>query len=260
MRAVLEFNEGSLAIANATFVPHMEEAVQPAVTIRPLSGQSDLDAAVALQQAVWGYSDLEVDSRAILTIATRFIGQVLGAFHEQRMVGLALAFAALPFGRLHSHRVGVLPVYQNLGIGRKLKLAQRDDALARNVPVIQWTFDPLQSRNAYFNLVRLGGIARTYLPNFYGITSSPLHGGLPTDRLLIEWNLESDRVRKILSGEVLPLADEARTLRLPPPGERKNPDVQAGLRTALVALFAENYALTGFREAGDEQIYVLERL
>ena len=87
---------------NATFVPLMESAVQLAVNIRPLGGQSDLEAAVALQQAVWGYSDLEVDSRAVLTIASRFIGQVLGAFYEERMIGLALAFATVPFGRLHS--------------------------------------------------------------------------------------------------------------------------------------------------------------
>jgi predicted GNAT superfamily acetyltransferase len=238
----------------------MESAVQLAVNIRPLGGQSDLEAAVALQQAVWGYSDLEVDSRAVLTIASRFIGQVLGAFYEERMIGLALAFATVPFGRLHSHRVGVLPEYQNLGIGRKLKLAQREDALARNVPIIQWTFDPLQSRNAHLNLNRLGGIARTYLPNFYGITSSPLHGGLPTDRLLLEWELASERVRKILGGEAPPQSDQIRTLRLPPPGERKNAEVQGRLRSELVALFSENYVLTGFREQGDEQIYVLEKL
>jgi len=238
----------------------MESAVQTVVSIRPLRGQSDLDAAVVLQQAVWGYSDLEVDSRGILTVASNFAGQVLGAFHQQSLIGFSLAFATLPFGRLHSHRVGVLPGYQNLGIGRMLKLAQREDALARNVPIIQWTFDPLQSRNAHLNLVRLGGIARTYLPNFYGVTSSPLHGGLPTDRLLIEWELESERVRKILGGEAPPQSDQVCTLRLPPPGERRNPEVQARLRSELVGLFAKNYALTGFREQGDEQIYVLEKL
>jgi predicted GNAT superfamily acetyltransferase len=238
----------------------MEYAVQSAVSIRPLREQCDLDAVVALQQAVWGYTDLDVDSRAILTVASHFSGQVLGAFHEERMIGFSLAFATLPFGRLHSHKVGILPAYQNQGIGRKLKLAQREDALARNVPMIQWTFDPLQSRNAHLNLVRLGGIARTYIPNLYGVTTSPLHGGLPTDRLLIEWELESERVRRILGGEPPPQSDQIYTLPLPPPGERKNPDIQARLRSKLVALFAENYVLTGFREQEDEQIYVLERL
>jgi predicted GNAT superfamily acetyltransferase len=235
------------------------ESAQLAVTIRPLRGQWDMDAAVALQKAVWEYADLEVDCRAILTVASHFSGQVLGAFDGQRLIGVALAFATLPFGRLHSHRVGVLPGYQNLGIGRKLKLAQREDALARNIPIIQWTFDPLQSRNAHLNLVRLGGIARTYIPNLYGVTSSPLHGGLPTDRLLIEWELESERVRKILGGEAPPQSEQVRTLRLAPPSERKHPETQARLRSELVALFEKNYALTGFREQGDEQIYVLER-
>jgi predicted GNAT superfamily acetyltransferase len=238
----------------------MESAVQTAISIRPLRDQFELDAVVALQQAVWGYTDLDVDSRAILTVASRFSGQVLGAFLERRMIGFSLAFATLPFGRLHSHKVGILPEYQNQGIGRKLKLAQREDALARNVSTIQWTFDPLQSRNAHLNLVRLGGIARTYIQNLYGVTTSPLHGGLPTDRLLIEWELESDRVRKILGGEVPPQSDQVYKLRLPPPGERKSPETQARLRSELIARFAENYVLTGFREQGDEQIYVLEKL
>src|SRR5260221_5793559 len=98
--------------------------------------------------------------------------------------------------------VGVLPGYQNRGVGRLLKLAQRDEALARGINLIEWTFDPLQLRNAHFNLMRLGAVVRRYIPNFYGRTSSPLHGGLPTDRLVAEWWLRSARVQDLLGGKI----------------------------------------------------------
>ena len=95
----------------------------------------------------------------------------------------------------------VLPEFRDLGIGRRLKLAQREDALARGISLIEWTFDPLQTKNAYFNICRLGAIARRYLTDVYGSTSSPLHAGLPTDRLVAEWHLESERVVDILAGK-----------------------------------------------------------
>jgi len=156
--------------------------------------------------------------------------------------------------------VGVHPDYQSAGIGRKLKLAQREDALARSVAVIQWTFDPLQSRNAYFNLVRLGGIARTYLPNLYGITSSPLHGALPTDRLLIEWQLESERVRRILDGGTPQVSKGVREVCLPPPAERGCASHQARMREELLALLGQGYAVTSFQQDGENHVYVLEKV
>jgi predicted GNAT superfamily acetyltransferase len=97
--------------------------------------------------------------------------------------------------------LGVLPEYQNSGLGRKLKLAQRDEALQRSIKLIEWTFDPLEIKNAYFNMERLGAIVRRYVENQYGTTSSPLHGGLPTDRCTAEWLVASDRVKSILAGE-----------------------------------------------------------
>jgi predicted GNAT superfamily acetyltransferase len=97
--------------------------------------------------------------------------------------------------------VGVVPEFQNQGIGRLLKLAQRDDAIARGIDLIEWTFDPLQLKNAHFNLARLGAIVRRYIPNCYGRTSSPLHAGLPTDRLVAEWWLRSDRVQRSIDGK-----------------------------------------------------------
>jgi predicted GNAT superfamily acetyltransferase len=233
---------------------------QSEISIRPLLSHEELDKAVALQREVWGYLDLEVDSRAILTVASRFAGQVIGAFDQDRLVGFSLAFATLPLGRLHSHRVGIHPGYQNLGIGRRLKLAQRLDSLARGIELIQWTFDPLQPRNAYFNLVRLGGIARTYIQNLYGVTTSPLHGGLPTDRLLIEWHLESDRVQHILAGAPAVSSEDSREIRLPPPSQPIDAAAQALVREQFLSHFSEGYVACGFREESNSHIYILERL
>src|ERR1041385_6901912 len=90
--------------------------------------------------------------------------------------------------------LGVLPEFRRGGLGLRLKLEQRRQTLARGINLIEWTFDPLEWKNAIFNLDRLGAIARRYVPNQYGISSSPLHRGLPTDRLVAEWWLDSPRV------------------------------------------------------------------
>jgi len=97
--------------------------------------------------------------------------------------------------------LGVLPEYQNSGLGRKLKLAQREDALQRPLELIEWTFDPLEIKNAFFNMERLGAIVRRYVLNQYGTTSSHLHGGLPTDRCIAEWWIGSARAKSIIAGQ-----------------------------------------------------------
>jgi len=229
------------------------------VSVRTLRVKSEFDAAVDLQRIIWGYGDLDIEPRSMFTLASRYIGQTIGAFIGERLVGFTLAFATMASGCLHSHRVGVHPEYQNWGIGRRLKLAQREDALSRNISSIHWTFDPMQTRNAYFNLVRLGGIAKNYIPNLYGTTSSPLHGGLPTDRLLIEWDLTSDRVRRILDGEAVSLGEDVREILLPPVADRKNAAAQVRLRTEFLANLADGYVVAGFRKDGGNHIYLLEK-
>src|ERR1700744_2673954 len=134
-------------------------------------------------------------------------GQVVGAcVPGGKMIGFAMALPAYRDGMpyLHSHMLAVLPEYRNAGLGRRLKLAQRDDALSRGFDLMEWTFDPLEIKNAYFNLERLGAIARRYNVNQYGITSSPLQGGLPTDRLVAEWWLKSKRVEQLLANGKYP--------------------------------------------------------
>ena len=170
------------------------------VRIRRAATRADFDSCVLLQRAVWGLSDLEITS-AIQLIATTHAGGLLHVAEstEGQAVGFAYAFPALRDGtaHLHSDMLAVLPDWQQRGVGVRLKWAQRDDALARGVGLITWTYDPMQARNAHLNLRRLGGHASDLLENFYGITTSALHHGLPTDRLLVRWDLNSERVRRI---------------------------------------------------------------
>jgi len=171
------------------------------IIVRHCHGLAELAACLEVERAVWRSSDIDLVPLPLFVVAAEIGGQVLGAFEGDRIVGFTLAFPGVrerqPF--LHSHMTGVLPAYWNRGIARGLKLFQRQDALARNIDRIEWTFDPLQVKNAYFNLVRLGAIVRRYLPNLYGSTTSPLHGGLPTDRLVAEWWLSSARVRQAVA-------------------------------------------------------------
>ncbi len=172
------------------------------ISVRPCLSHAEYRACVEVQIAVWNFAPLEVVSHHILVVAAETGGQVLGAFEGERMVGFAQSFAATRQGKLylHSHMLAVLSEYQNRGIGRLLKLAQRDAALARGIDLIEWTFDPLEIRNAYFNIACLGAIARRYMPDFYGSSSSPLHANLPTDRVVAEWRLMSPHVQARLSG------------------------------------------------------------
>jgi predicted GNAT superfamily acetyltransferase len=173
------------------------------IRIEPLTTVEQFDRCVVLQLEVWGYSDGDVIPRRVFIVARRIGGQVIGAFDGDTQIGFAMSLPGYRDGRpyLHSHMLAVLPQYRNEGIGRRLKLAQRDDAIARGFSLMEWTFDPLEIRNAHLNISRLGAIVRRYQPDFYGPSSSPLQGGLPTDRLYAEWWLRSSRVASILRGE-----------------------------------------------------------
>src|SRR5580698_11083160 len=166
--------------------------------IRELDSEPELREAVALQKTIWGFEDADLLPFRMFVVATKIGGQLLGAFDAGRMVAFCVAIPGLKAdGKvyLHSHMLGVLPEYRNAGIGRQLKLRQRDDTLARGIDLIEWTFDPLDLKNAFFNIERLGAIVRRYLRNQYGVSSSPLHGGLPTDRLVAEWWIRKPRER-----------------------------------------------------------------
>jgi predicted GNAT superfamily acetyltransferase len=191
------------------------------IVIRRCLTLEEFHACVELQREVWGEEPLEVEPRTMFVVAAHTGGQVIGAFADDLLIGFILAVAGVRDGRpyLHSHMAAIREAYRNQGIGRKLKLFQREEALQCGIAWIEWTFDPLEVRNAHFNLNRLGAVCRKYLPNLYGVTTSPLHRGLRTDRLLAEWYLEEPNViTKVdgLIGEVAgPTSPEYEGLNLP---------------------------------------------
>lgn len=171
-----------------------------AIAIRLCEAPEELAECVALQKEVWGFSDADLVPLRMFVVAVKIGGQAIGAYVGGRLVGFALSLPGNRAGHLylHSHMLAVLPGHRDLGIGRRLKLFQREQALSRGYELIEWTFDPLEIKNAYFNIRRLGAIARRYSANQYGMVSSPLQGGLPTDRLVAEWWLGSRRVESLL--------------------------------------------------------------
>jgi predicted GNAT superfamily acetyltransferase len=172
------------------------------IEIRKCAGLQEFRRCVEIQKEVWSFSDAELVPLRLFVVADKVGGQVVGAFDGGAMVGFTLAVPGLRHGHpyFHSHMAGVLDGYRDAGIGRRMKLFQRDDAIARGIDLVEWTFDPLEIKNSFFNVERLGAIARRYTINQYGQTSSALHGGLPTDRLIAEWWLRSRRVQELLQG------------------------------------------------------------
>jgi predicted GNAT superfamily acetyltransferase len=172
-----------------------------AIVIRQCRGLEELRTCVALQKEIWNFSDDELVPLRMFVVAEKVGGQVMGAFEDKEMIGFALSVPGTRSGHLylHSHMLAVRKEHRNSGLGRRLKLLQREDALARGIELIEWTYDPLEIKNAYLNIEKLGAISRRYNINQYGITSSPLQGGLPSDRLIAEWWLKSKRVERLLA-------------------------------------------------------------
>lgn len=237
------------------------------IEIVPLKTHEQFAAAVALQKQIWGFADLELLPVRLFVVATKVGGQAFGAFDDDRMVAFCLAIPGLkPKGKsyLHSHMLGVLPEYNNRGLGRALKLAQREEALSRGVELIEWTFDPLELKNAYFNIERLGAIIRRYVPNQYGTTSSPLHGGLPTDRCIAEWWIDSDRVRAIVDGRPAARPAVEASIEIPSSiGALKTEDpkrareIQKAAGERFEKLFGMGLAVTGFERSEAAGTYLL---
>jgi predicted GNAT superfamily acetyltransferase len=278
--------------ANIRFATHARS-----IQIRSCQGLDELEACVCLQVEIWGYDAADVIPRRAFLVAQKIGGQVLGAFDRelerqgkpqkgiegaevvgtpQQLVGFAFSLPgvksreriASPY--LHSHMLAVKEAYRNRGIGVQLKLAQRTEALARGIRTMEWTFDPLEIKNAFINIHRLGAIVSTYRANFYGLSSSRLQGGLPTDRLVAEWYLDSPRIQSRV--EEHPTQQYAIDKRIVVPAaisEWKSAEatrgraeaVQSENRRKFLEAFNEGMTVLGFlRDADGNGVFELGRI
>jgi predicted GNAT superfamily acetyltransferase len=240
----------------------------PKILTCPCTTLQELEECVRIQRDVWNFTDFELVPADVFVVAQKTGGQVMGAFDGDRQVGFTLAFMAAHGQQLylHSHFAAVLPEYQGSGVGRLLKLAQREDALRRGIKLIEWTFDPLALMNAHFNLNRLGAIIRRYVPNVYGVTSSPLHGNIPTDRFVAEWWLESPRAVAKSENRTAPAESVDAKVRLPRnttdllrSGSGEAAGIQSRIRKEFQEYFATGYAVVGLKFEDSEANYLLTK-
>lgn len=203
-----------------------ESAVQAEVVIRECTTIEEFDSCIALQREAFALPDLEISPRRHLIVSRRAGGWTLGAFVGDRMVGFVHHLIAVR-GKTeiigYSHMMAVARDYQNRGVGARLKWAQRTRALAEGRTYIKWTWDPMQARNAHFNLNRLGVTVRSYAINFYGTDYSTMpreasdRVSLDSDRLFAEWQLDSGRVALLAEGRSPEIVSApAQTIEIPP--------------------------------------------
>ncbi len=179
--------------------------------IRLLKTHEEYLEAEQIQRTVWGFADREIIPLNELVVAQKNGGFVFGAFEAGRMIAFCFGVAGYKDRKVYhySRMLGVLPEFQDKGLGYEMKLYQRQLVLKQGVPLIRWTFDPLQSRNAFFNIEKLGAVIREYVVNIYGdISSSRFNSGLETDRFVPEWLIRSRRVSDHLAGKIKPIAIE----------------------------------------------------
>ena len=268
---------------------------QVAAELRPLAGPDELRACEALQKRAWNFEDIDVVSTPQLAAAQKVGGLVLGAFDaEGRLLGFCYGFLGRYWNRLlhYSQMLAVDPPYRGQGLGLSLKRYQRERALAQGLDCMAWTFDPLEARNAALNLGGLGAVGVEYVVDFYGATTSSLHAGTATDRLMVRWELRApatmERLRnqrpefpaapQVLSQEgdaELPrptapeLGRSEETLQVVIPGqiqELKRADLElakawrAATRTVLLHYLGRGYRAVDFVHDGSSGIYRLERI
>lgn len=237
------------------------------IDIRALTTTEEIKKAVALQKGIWGFEDTDLLPVRLFVTAGKIGGQAFGAYDGDHLIGFCLAIPGVkPTGKayLHSHMLGVAPEYRDFGVGRMLKLRQREEALSRSLDLMEWTFDPFELKNAYFNIERLGAIVQRYVRNQYGTTSSHLHGGLPTDRCTAEWWLASERVKGTLAGTPPPKSPTEARIALPVNiGEirarepRRARQIQSDMSDQFLDCFERGLAVIGFEKSPEQGTYLL---
>lgn len=241
------------------------------ITIRKCASIDEFKACVALQKEVWNFDDVDLIPLRMFVVGQKIGGQIIGAFDGKELVGFAFSIPGTRGGHsyLHSHMLAVRESYRNYGLGRGMKLAQRDDALKKGFDLLEWTFDPLEIKNAHLNLVRLGAIARRYSVDHYGASSSPLQGGLPTDRLVAEWWIRSNRVVNLLEKNQPPQFQVEQKIAVPAQiyawkaSEKDRPkaaEVQMRNRQMFLNAFSRGLAALGYeRDAEGNGAFLLGR-
>ncbi|HEY0729535.1 MAG TPA: hypothetical protein VGD38_15750 [Pyrinomonadaceae bacterium] len=238
------------------------------ISIRQIESFSELRAVEEMQKEVWGVPDLDVVPLTHLIAAKAAGGVLLGAFDGQTLVGFVYGFVAEEDGQMahHSHMLAVKHAYRNFNLGYKLKLAQREEVLAQGINLITWTFDPLQSLNAYFNFTKLGVISDRYVINFYGEEATSFLHQTGTDRFWVKWLLTSDRVVQRLNASKPILEDPTDKLLIEIPSDinslvNESPEAAYEWRLRTRRQFTEaieaGYVVRDFyREAG-RGVYIL---
>lgn len=244
------------------------------IEIREVTSVEGLIECSHLQREVFGLPDLEISPARHLIVTKHAGGFTLGAFADGKLVGFVLSVPAFNGeGRyFYSHMTAVLQAFQSYGIGAKLKWAQRERALADNVKFIKWTFQPVQARNAFFNLEKLGAVIKEYKPNFYGTDYSTAHEpegkiGLDSDRLFAEWSLESPKVAALSNGENFRETGQViREIEIPTDwnelvktNPRKAVDEQNRIKEEFQSAFAENLIVKRFERNESNPKYLLYR-
>ena len=237
------------------------------IGVRQLFDLEEFREAVALQEAVWGFAERDLVPVRSFVVANKIGGHSFGAYDDDRMVGFLYGIPAFhgpdntPY--IHSQMLGVLPEYRNAGLGRLMKLAQREEALNRKLSLVEGTFDPLEIKNAFFNMERLGAVVRRFSLNFYGATTSHLHGGLPTDRCVAEWWVNSPRANAIVAGE--PFARNPVEARISVPNDiadlrTEDPSQARAIQQQVSEQFVENIgkglAVIGFERSETHGTYL----
>jgi predicted GNAT superfamily acetyltransferase len=174
-----------------------------AIEFRDLKTTEDLSRVVEIEKRIWGYTTGDdVVPLPILAVTAHRGAVLVGAFAGDEMVGFVYSIPAIHAGRLShwSHMMGVVTPYRGSGLGHQLKAIQRERALALGIDLVEWTYDPLLALNAHLNFAKLGVVVEEYEENIYGLSSSPLHGDLPTDRFIAQWWIRTRRVEDRLAG------------------------------------------------------------
>ena len=197
------------------------------LTYRDLTTLEEFAEVVELERQIWGPGYVEVVPVPILAVSVHRGGILIGAFDGDRMIGFVYSLPSIKDKKptQWSHMAGVLAEYRSAGLGRTLKVLQRERTLAMGLDLIEWTYDPLQAMNAHLNFAKLGVIVEEYAENIYGTSNSPLHQGNPTDRFVAEWWIRKPHVERRLAGGGLltmrtsEVGDAPKTNRTAPAGE-----------------------------------------